>query len=186
MSVVYWLKIYQRFFQIEGYNSFYSHDFICISETSFDSTILEWNKKCHLNGYNLLRADHSNNTKQGHVCICYKKSLGVCEVKLSNLSQCHICEVSLQNCKGYIDVIYRSPSQHSTGFENFLSDYDELFSNTAWINSLFTMIIGDFNARPSSWWKEDKITTKGTHLEALISSQLSSVYIRTHTSATSF
>ena len=49
--------------QIEAYNSLCSHDFICISETYFGSTILEGDKSFHLNGYNLLREDHPNNTK---------------------------------------------------------------------------------------------------------------------------
>ena len=31
------------------------------------------------------------------------------------------------------------------------------------------MILGDFNATSSTWWKEDKTTTEGTHLEALTS-----------------
>ena len=37
-------------------------------------------------------------------------------------SQCIICEVSLRNCKRYIGVVKRSPSQDNAEFENFLSD----------------------------------------------------------------
>ena len=36
-------------------------------------------------------------------------------------------------------------------------------------NSLFTIILGDFNARSSVWWTKD-ITTTGTQLESLTSS----------------
>ena len=72
-------------------------------------------------------------------------------------------------CKGYIGVVYRSPSQDSTEFENFLSDFDELLSKTASTNSLFTITLGNFSARSSSWWKEDKTKREGTHLEALTS-----------------
>ena len=61
------------------------------------------------------------------------------------------------------------PSQDNIEFESFLSDFDELLSKTASSNSLFTIILGDFNARSSTWWKEDKTTTEGTHLEALTS-----------------
>ena len=72
-------------------------------------------------------------------------------------------------------------------FESFLFDFHELLSKTASTNSLFAIILGDFNARSLSWWKEDKRTTEGTHLEALTSlPQLSSTYIRTRTSTTSF
>ena len=42
-------------------------------------------------------------------------------------------------------------------------------SKTVSTNSFFTIILGDFNARSSSWWKEDKTATKGTHFEALTS-----------------
>ena len=55
--------------EIEAYKSLYSHDFICISETYFDSTILEGNKSFHLNGFNLRRAGHPNSTKRGGVGI---------------------------------------------------------------------------------------------------------------------
>ena len=96
-------------------------------------------------------------------------SLGVHEAKLSNLSQCVICEVSLRKCKACIGVACRSPTQEGAEFKKFLSDFDELLSKTASSNSLFTTILGYFNARSSSWWKEDKTATQGTHLEAVTS-----------------
>ena len=91
------------------------------------------------------------------------------EVKLSNLSQCVICKVFLENCKGYISVAYRSPSLDSAEFETFLSDFHKLLGKTVSTNFLFTTILGDFSARSSSWWKYDKTKTESTHLEALTS-----------------
>ena len=79
--------------QIEAYSSLYHHDFIWISETYFDLTILEGDKSFHLKDHNFLRTDHPNNKKPG-VCIYYKDLGGSCEVKLSDWSQCIICEVS--------------------------------------------------------------------------------------------
>ena len=76
-----------KIFQIEACNSLFNHDFICISETYFDSSVVEGVRSFQLNGYNLLRADHRSNRKRGDVCIYYKESLCVCEMKLSNLSQ---------------------------------------------------------------------------------------------------
>ena len=78
--------------QIEAYNSLCNYDFICISETYFDSSILEGDRNFQLNAYHLIRADHPSNTKRGGVCIYHKESLGVCLVKLSNLSQCIILQ----------------------------------------------------------------------------------------------
>ena len=123
---------------------------MCISETYSDSSVLEGDRSFKLNGYNLLRTDHPSKIKRGGVYIYYKESLCFCEGKLSKLSQCVICEVSLRNCKGYTGVVYRSPSQNNAKFEKFLSDFDELLSKTASSNSLFTIILGDFNARSSS------------------------------------
>ena len=66
--------------------------------------------------------------------------------------------------------MYRSPRQDNVEFENVPFDFDELLSKTTSSKSLFTIILGDFNARYySSWWKEDKTATENTHLEALIS-----------------
>ena len=129
-------------------------------------TYFELDRDSQLNGYHLIREDHPSNTKIGGVCIYYKDSLGVRLVKLSNLRQYVVCEVFLQNCKGYIGVVYRSPSQENIEFENFPPNFDELLSKTPSSNFLFTQILGDSNARSSSWWKEDKTTTEATHLEA--------------------
>ena len=75
----------------------------------------------------------------------------------------------MPNCKGYTDVVYRSPSKDNIEFENFLPDFDGLLGKTASSNSLFTVTLDNFNARFLSWWKKDKTTTEGTHLEALTS-----------------
>ena len=155
--------------QIEAYNSLYNYDSICISETFFDPSILEEDQNFQLNGYQLIRADHPSNTKRGGVCIYHKESLVVRLVKLSSLSQRIVCEVFLQNCKGYIGIVYKSPSQDNIEFESFLSEFDELLSKTTSSTSLFTITLGDFNARSSTWRKEDETTTEGTHLEALTS-----------------
>ena len=125
-----------KIFQIKEYNSFYSHDFICISETYLDSTILEEDKRFHPNRYNKLRADHPNNTKRGRVCICYKESRGVPEVKLSNLSQYVISEASLQNSKVYIGVVYRSPSQDSNVLLEFYLKMFYLTLMSFWVKLL--------------------------------------------------
>ena len=49
--------------QLEAYNLVYKHDFICISEMLFDSSIQEGNKNIQLDGCNLLRAAHPSNSK---------------------------------------------------------------------------------------------------------------------------
>ena len=90
-------------------NSVYKHDFVCISRMFFDPSVQEGDKNIQLDGYNLLRADHPSNSKQGGVCILYKKTLGVCIVKSLSFNECIICEVSIQNSKGYVGVVILVP-----------------------------------------------------------------------------
>ena len=40
-------------------------------------------------------------------------------------------------------------------FEDFLSNFEKVLSDTTLCNSSFTTILGDFNAR-SDWWTRDK------------------------------
>ena len=81
---------------------------LSVYQKLFDSSILEGNRNFQLNGHQLITADHPWNTKRRGVCIYHKESLGVHLVKLSNLCQCIVCEVFLQNCKGYIGVVCKS------------------------------------------------------------------------------
>ena len=57
---------------LEAYNSVFKYDFICISETYFDSTISSDSNNLNISGYNLIRADHPSNSKRGGVSIYYK------------------------------------------------------------------------------------------------------------------
>ena len=101
------------------------------------------NKNIHLNGYNMIRADHPSNAKRGGVCIFYKEALALRVVNSLNFNECIVCEVSVQNSKGYIGVIYRSPNQNINELENFLSNFEKLLNYTTSSNGLFTIILGD-------------------------------------------
>ena len=154
---------------LEAYNAIHQHGFICISETFFDSSVTEGDKNIELNGYNLIRADHPSNTKRGGVCIFYKETLALHIVNSLNFNECIVCEVSIQNSKGYIVVIDRSASQNTIEFESFLSNCEKLLNYITSNNGLFNIIVGDFNARSSVWWTKNIATTEGTQLESLTS-----------------
>ena len=66
--------------QLKAYISTYKYDFLCLSETYMDSSTP--NNLIDIEGYNLVRADHKDDTKRGGVCIYYKESL---PVKIINL-----------------------------------------------------------------------------------------------------
>ena len=116
--------------QLEAYSSLYKHGFICISETYFDSSILEGDSSFQLDEYKVIRANHPSKTKRG-VCIYYKELLSVGALNLTIPCKCIIYENSIQNCKRYIGVIYRSPSQNTTEFEEFSSNFEDILNTTA-------------------------------------------------------
>ena len=120
-----------------------------------------------LDGYKLIRSDHPSNTKRGGVCIYYKESLAVRLVDIISLHECLVCEVTVQNIKGYIAVMYRPPSQSSIEFESFLSGFEDMLSSVLFSKSQFTVILGDFNARSSTWWSNDITNVNGTLIDSL-------------------
>ena len=100
-----------------------------------------------LDGYKLIRSDHPSNTERGGVCIYYKESLAVRLVDITSLPECLVCEITIQNKKEHVAVMYRSPSQSSIDFESFLSGFENILSSVLFSKSQFTDILGDFNAR---------------------------------------
>ena len=83
-----------------------------------------------VSGYSLIRSDHPSNTKRSSVCIYYKEPLVVRFGNITSITECLICEVTIQNKKGYAAVVYKSPSQSTSEFESFLSGLEDLLINT--------------------------------------------------------
>ena len=63
---------------------------------------------------------------KGGVRLDYKENLSLRSLNAPFLSQCVLCEVTLQSQKGYVIVIYRSPSQSTVEFDEFLSNFVNL------------------------------------------------------------
>ena len=114
---------------LAAYKLFYRYDIICISGTFLDSTIPDDDNIPHLQGYNLLRTDHPDNVKRGFVCLYFKKSLILWKIEISYNTKCLLCEVNLKGQVDYIFVSYRSPSQTSSRFDDFLSNFERLFDD---------------------------------------------------------
>ena len=79
----------------------------------------------------------------------------------------HYFLVSIQNNEGYIGVVYRSPIQDANEFQNLLPNFETNLSDTTTKNTLFTVILSDFNTTYSAWWTNDKTTIEGTKLESV-------------------
>ena len=82
-------------------------------------------------------------------------------------SQCVLCEVTLQSQKGYVIVIYQSPSQSTFEFDELLLNFENLLDFVRGLKPSFTIILGDFNARSKSWWPDDITLSEGTDIDSL-------------------
>ena len=158
---------FSKLTQLKAYISTYKYDFICLSESYLDSSTP--NNLIVIEGYNLVHADHPDDTKRGRVCIYYKESLPVKIINLPYFKEALLLEMSYNKNKGIVSVIYHSPSQTNYGIGLFLSNLVKLFSD---INKLkpSLSVVTDFNARSSSWWSDDINTTEATNLFSLTSS----------------
>ena len=65
--------------------------------------------------------------------------------------------------------LYRSPSQSSDEFENFVYNLDLTLEALTQKNPFLTVIIGDFNAKFNKWCSTDKTTPEGAKLDNLTS-----------------
>ena len=99
----------------------------------------------------------------------FKESLPVRVLDVQYLSECLLCEICLLNKKCYVITIYRSPSQNTEEFEEFLQNFEKLLLDISKRKPFMTIILGDFNARSTAWWADDTTNTEGIHLESLTS-----------------
>ena len=84
-----------------------------------DCSIPSNNERLNIKGYKLIRAENPSDSKKGGVGIYYKEVLAVLPVEVKNLNECLILAVSIENKRGYVVSLYRSPSQTQEEFEIF-------------------------------------------------------------------
>ena len=150
--------------QLKAYNSIYKRDFISFSETYLDSATP--NNLLEIEGYNLVCVVHLNNVKRGGVCIYYKEPLSVQAINLPYFNEVLLLEMSHNNKKLIVSVIYRSPSQNNDEFNLFLSNFEKLIIDIKNRKPYLSVSTGDFNLRSCSWWSNDTSTTEETKLFA--------------------
>ena len=75
----------------------------------------------------------------------------------------------IDNRKGDVITVYRSPSQTSDEFQSFISNLEKLLININSFDPHFVILLSDFNAKSKSWSINDTATEEGTILENLTS-----------------
>ena len=123
-----------------------------------------------IEGYKLIRADQPDNIKRGGVCIYYKESLPVRVISTLYFKEALLLEMSYNNKKVMVSVIYRSPSQANDEFDAFLYSLQLLLNDINYRKPSLSVVAGDFNSRCSSWWSNDINTREGLKLFSLTSS----------------
>ena len=154
---------------LASYNSIYKYDMICLSETFLDSSFIPNDERLSLDGYEIVRSDHPNDVKRGGVCVYVKSSLAANVCNFNKLTECFVIEIVLNNKKGYIVSLYRSPSQTNDEFDEFIINFDLMLHDISSLNPSFVMILGDMNAKSSSWCSNDSTSNEGFHIESLTS-----------------
>ena len=97
---------------VEAFITSNNFDLVCLSGTLLDSTIPNDDVNIQTNGYSLLRADHPNDIKRGGVCIYFKESLPLIRInELTNIKDCILTEISVNNEKCFFTCLYRSEKQ---------------------------------------------------------------------------
>ena len=86
---------------LQVYNTINRFDIICLSETYLGNSYHTDDDQLTFPGYNLIRADNSNNIKRG-VCIYHQDSLSVKVINLNILNKCLVCELSLRLSSEYL------------------------------------------------------------------------------------
>ena len=79
----------------------------------------------------------------------YKESLIVKMINISYLQEYLLCEVIIDNIRGCIALIYRSPSQNSLEFQHFLSGFKQLLINVIQFCLVIVMHVQDHGGIPT-------------------------------------
>ena len=98
----------------------------------------------------MIRTDNPHNCKRGGVSIYFKEHSAVRPVDPLNLNECFVLEINIQNKKGYVIYLYRSPSQSKDDLDQFLVNFEQLISDRMSQNPRFILVTNDFNVRSSS------------------------------------
>ena len=151
---------------VEAFITSNNFDLVCLSETFLDSTIPNDDVNIQINAYSLLRADHPNNIKRGGVCIYFKESLPLIRRNdLTNIKDCIVTEINVNNEKCFFTCLYRSPSQSHDELERFCANFDLLLSNINDLHPTCSIVLGDFNAKCSKWCASDRNNSAGIELD---------------------
>ena len=152
-----------------AYNSIHKYDVICLPETYLDSSTVLGDDSLEIPGYNLVRFDHSSNTKRGGVSVYYKSHLPLKILNMKHLQECLNIEFSIGKKICRLISLFGSPKRIQEEFNTFLDNLESNLETVSLFNPFLTILIGDFNAKCANWYSKDNSTTEGSKLRLLTS-----------------
>ena len=161
---------FEKLRSLQAFNSVYQFDIICLSETFLDSSFSSDDIDLSIEGYNIIRADHPANIKRGGVCVYYRETLPLKVLNICHLTECLVLEIVCENKKCILACLYRSSSQSSDEFDTFLIKFEDMIELIFDFDPNIVLILGDFNAKLSSWKIDDNDTLEGISINDITSS----------------
>ena len=154
---------------IEAYNSVHHFDVITISESMLDQTISD--NDIFIEGFSreIYRSDHPSNSKTGGACVYFREGLPIKQrPDLELLQELIVTELTISSKKIFLITLYRSPSQTSEQYENFVDRLQLIINRVSGERPYCLILTGDFNCRSSQWWEDGVENPEGTALDELI------------------
>ena len=115
-------------------------------------------------------ANNPANTRHGGVGLFYKNSLPVIARNDLTFNESVVVELKFGRKKVFFTVLYRSPAfdHNSPNFQDFLSNFRNLYAKIKAENPFTVFFTGDFNVHSQFWWPDGDTTPEGPEIEDLI------------------
>ena len=117
-----------------------------------------------ISGYTLVRLDDTSNSKRGSVCIYYKSFLPSRIINVQYLQESIYFELKIGEKNFYFSTDPQAKAK-MTFTENLELNLESLVQR----NLFLVVAIGDFNAKLSNWFCNDKTNFEGDAIENLTS-----------------
>ena len=148
----------------------FDYDLTSICETSLKDSI-EITEPL-LNEYKFIPANHPDDVSHGRVGLFHKMTLPVIHREDLSFDESIVIELKFGRKKIFSSVLYRSPSHKhgATEFDDFLTNFRNLYSKIESENPYATFFTGDFNDHSQSWWPNGDTNTEGKEIDDLFTS----------------
>ena len=125
-----------------------------------------------LENYTFISSDNPLNVKHGGVGLFYKNTLPVKKRDDLSFDETIVLELRFGRKKIFFTVLYRNPAHKvgSTEFDNFLSNFKNLYEKIKNENPYTVFFTGDFNGHSKLWWNKGDTNPEGREIENLTSS----------------